>query len=87
MAYFVLRTAVSRGFAVLLAILVTGIVIAQLRTSASSGLDASTSAAQVGRPHDAVAVRAAKRGNPRMNLQDPSRGSGQLQECGDARSV
>ncbi|MEP6819604.1 MAG: CSLREA domain-containing protein, partial [bacterium] len=57
------RTSTLRAFAVVLALLITTAVIARFGVSASSR-------ASAGGPANAITVRAAKRGNPRMNLQD-----------------
>ena len=70
MTYLPFRISAHRALAILLALFITTIVIARFGVSASSGLSGSASVAQVEPSSDAVSVRAAKRGNPRMNLQD-----------------
>ena len=67
MKHLLFRTSAHRALAILLALIVATIVIARFGVSASSG---SASAALADQSPDAVTVRAAKRGNPRMNLQD-----------------
>ncbi|HLN99311.1 MAG TPA: CSLREA domain-containing protein, partial [Pyrinomonadaceae bacterium] len=69
MKHLLFRISAHRAFAISLALLVTTIVIAQFGASASSGSSGSASIAQAGQA-EAITVRAAKRGNPQMNLQD-----------------
>src|SRR5436190_1302730 len=70
MEHLVCSKSAHRVGAMLLALLVAAIVIARFGASASSGLPASRIAIQAEQSKDAITVRAAKRGNPRMNLQD-----------------
>lgn len=73
MKHLLIRTSAHRALAIFLALFVTTIVIARFGVSASSGSSGSSgsaSVAQTGQSPEAVTVRAAKRGNPRMNLQD-----------------
>ena len=70
MEHLVSRKSAHRVVAILQALLVTAIVIARFGASASSGVAGSTPASQVDQSQATITVHAAKRGNPRMNLQD-----------------
>src|SRR6266513_2565917 len=70
MQHLVFGRSKHRVFAILLAVLVTAIVIVRFGASASSRVAGTTPVAQVDQSQATITVRAAKRGNPRMNLQD-----------------